>query len=249
MVDTKARSGADQLGDFPDAVVALYLTNETGPACEIGGYGISSFRATNSDGMLAEKEGLRVTFGRNASVKHPHHLLTFGSNQRYNVVLKTSKASPVHYKVYAQLNSSPGFWVIEDTSAHGTEYKDEGSCRAQIFKTLVRRSAATYGLHRIRIGPNNFHLWLPSDEHEKFQRERWFKHLDPILVTEGLLQEQLCGATKAFCKIRPSVREAWPMCFNIWKGRPASWSLLRNSALKKKGQMNVSRKKYGTCKI
>ena len=109
MVDTRARSGADQLGDFPDAVVALYLTNETGPACEIGGYGISSFRALNTDGMLVEKRGLKVTFGRNASVKHPHHLLTFGSDQRCNVVLKTSEASPVHCKVYAQLNSGPGF--------------------------------------------------------------------------------------------------------------------------------------------
>lgn len=203
MVDTWARSGADQLGEFPDAVVALYLTIETGPACDRGGYGTSSFRALNSDGILAEKRGLRVTFSRNASVKHPHRLLTFGSDQSCNVILKTSEASPVHCKVYAQLNSGQKAWVIEDTSAHGTEYMDEESSPAEMFKTLAYRSAATYGLRRIRIGPNNFRLWLPSDEHEKFQRERWFKHLDPLLVTKGLLQEQLCGATIAFCKIRP----------------------------------------------
>lgn len=202
MADTWARSGADQLGEFPDAVVALYLTIETGPACDIGGYGTSSFRALNSDGILEEKRGLRVTFSRNASVKHPHRLLTFGSDQSCNVILRTPEASPVHCKVYAQLNSGQEAWVIEDTSAHGTEYMDKELSRAQIFKTLACRRAAMYGLHRIRIGPNIFQLCLPSDEHEKFQRERWFKHLTPLLVTEGLLQEQLCGATKAFCQIR-----------------------------------------------
>ena len=175
MANTRARSGADELGDVPDTLVAFYLTPKTGLVLKTEGYEISMFEAPNSDGILAERHALRVTFNRNVSLGRPKHLLTFGSDHhRCNVVLKASEASPVHCKVYAQLNSGPNLWVIEDNSAHGTGYYDDESSRAQTFKTLVRRRAAANGLHHIKIGHNIFDFHLPSDEHEKFQRKRWF---------------------------------------------------------------------------
>lgn len=202
MGKTNSRSHADQPDDLSDALAALYLTEETGLPCNTKGYEMSSFEATDSAGARVRRRALRVTFGYNTSIKQQRHLLTFGSDdQQCNVILKATEASPVHCRVYAQLNSGPNVWVIEDTSTNGTEYVDEESRRTRISKTVVRGRVAAYGLYRIKIGGNLFSFGSPSDEKEKSQRERWFKDLDPILVTQEVLQGQLRGATPDYCQI------------------------------------------------
>lgn len=192
------------MDDLSDALVALYLTEETGLPCSTVNYEITPFEAMDSTGARVERRALRVTFEKNTSIKQQHHLLTFGSDdQRCNVILKATEASPVHCKLYAQLNSGPNVWVIEDTSINGIEYVDEESQRTGIAKTIVRGRVAVYGLLRIRIGRNVFGFWVPSDEQEKSHRERWFNDLDPILVTQEVLQGQLRGITAEYCKICP----------------------------------------------
>lgn len=202
MGQTKPRSNAGAPDDLSEALVALYLTEETGLPCNTKDYEISLFKAPDSAGNLVERRALRVTIEKKTSIGQQCHLLTFGSDdQRCNVVLKATEASPVHCKVYAQLNSGPNIWVIEDNSSNGTEYLDDESYRKGIAKTAVRRRVAARGLYRIKIGRNIFSLWPPSDNQESSQRERWFQDLNPILVTQTLLREQLRGAVEDYCPI------------------------------------------------
>ena len=193
---------ADQRDGLSDALVAFYLTEETGLPCHTKDYNISSFKAPDSTGTLLERRALRVTFEKNTSVEQQLHLLTFGSDdQRCNVILMASEASPVHCKVFAQLNSGANIWVIEDSSSDGTVYLDDESLRNRIPKTAHHRRVAVQGLCRIKIGRNLFTFGLPSDDQEKSQRRHWFKNLNPILVTQKLLQEQLCGAAEDYLPI------------------------------------------------
>ena len=189
----------DQPGNLSNALVALYLTEETGLPCNTKGYEISSFEAEDSAGARVERRGLRVTCDTSTSTKHPRRLLTFGSNdQLCNVVLEATEASPIHCSIYAQLNSGPDIWVIEDTSANGTHYLDEESLRTRLPKKVARGRVAVQGLCRIQIGRSVFAFWLPSDNQEKSQRERYFRDLDPVPVTEEILREQLRGAASNF---------------------------------------------------
>ena len=189
----------DRPGNLSNALVALYLTQETGLPCNTTGYEISSVEAKDSAGARVERRALRVTFDPGASTKQPRLLLTFGSDdQLCNVVLKATEASLIHCRVYAQLNSGPGIWVIEDTSAIGTKYLDEESLRTNIPKNIARGRVAVQGLCRIQIGRTIFGFWLPSNKQEKSHRERYFRNLDPVLVTEEMIQEQLRGAASNF---------------------------------------------------
>ena len=186
----------------PNALVALYLTGESGMPFRAKGYEIVPFKAEDSTGTRVERRGLRVVFEYGISIKQPCHLLTFGSDdQRCNVILKATDASPIHCKIYAQLNSGPNVWVIEDTSTKGTDYLDGESLRTRTSKQVVCGRVAAQGLCRIQIGRYIFSFWPPSDEQEKFQRERWFRDLDPIPVTQGLILEQLLGIRADFCHV------------------------------------------------
>ena len=202
--EAKVSSDSSTLHELPDALVALYLTEETGLPCTTKDYEMSVIKAQDSTGTLLERPALRVTFKKNASIKQQHHLLTFGSDQRHcNIILNANEASPIHCKVYAQLNSGPNVFVIEDNSANGTEYVDEESQCTRISKSVIRGRVAAHGLCRIRIGRNIFGFSLPLDKEEIAQRERWFSGIDPILVTRKVLQEQLRGAALGFCQICP----------------------------------------------
>ncbi len=204
MDGAKIRSDPSRLAALSDALVSLYLTEETGLPCNTKGYEISSLKAPDSAGNLVERQGLRVTFEKTVSIKQPLHLLTFGSDgQRCNVILNASEASPVHCKLYAQLNSGPNVWVLEDSSTDGTEYLDDESLRNGVPKKVVRQRVAVHCLCRIRIGRNIFSFRAPSDEQEAFLRDRWFQDLDPILVTQTFLQEQLGGAAMNYSPICP----------------------------------------------
>ena len=195
MDKTAPKSPDDQPDNPSNALVALYLTEETGLPCIAKGYVISPFEAKDSTGARVERLALRVTFEPGASTKYPRHLLTFGSDDQHcNVVLRATEASPIHCRIYAQLNSGPNVWVIEDTSTNGTGYIDEESVRTRIPKNIARGRVAAQGLCRILIGHNIFTFWLPSDNQEKTLRDRYFRDLDPIPVTREVLQEQLHGA-------------------------------------------------------
>lgn len=199
MDDTKPRSDFGYPNNLPDALVAFYLTEETGLPFYTEDYERVLFTASDSDGNLVKKSALRVTFDRGTSIKQQCHLLSFGSDpQRCNVILNATEASSVHCRIYAQLNSGLNVSVIEDTSTSGTKYVDRESRITGVPKQVVGRRVAAYALCRIIIGRNIFSLWPPIDEQELSWRERWFQGLDPILITEHMLQEQLLGVIPDF---------------------------------------------------
>lgn len=203
MGKTKSTSNDIQPSGHSGALVALYLTQETGLPCNAKDYELSIFMAPDSTGNLVARQALRVTFDKNTSVEQPRHLLTFGSDEkRCNVILMASEAKPVHCRVYAQLNSGPDVWVVEDSSSDGTEYLDHQSLRNFIPKQVVGGRFAAQGLRRIKIGRNIFSLWPPSDSQEISRRERWLQDHNPTLVTQKLLREQLRGAVENYCPIR-----------------------------------------------
>lgn len=194
MAKTNPESNIDQLDNLSNAVVALYLTKEIGLPCNAKGYEIAPVNTQDPAGAGVEKRALRVTFEKGTSIQQPCHLLTFGSDeQQCNVILKATEASPIHCRIYAQLNSGPNVWVIEDTSTNGTEYLDGEALRTRISKKVARGRVAAQGLNRIQIGRSVFGFWSPSDNQEKSHRERYFRDLDPVLVTREILREQLRG--------------------------------------------------------
>ena len=203
MDETNPKSDAGQQEDPSDALAALYLTEETGLPCNTKDFEVTSFKASDSTGALVERRALRVTFGKNTSIKQQSHLLTFGSDdQQCNVILMATEASAVHCKIYAQLNSGPNVWVIEDSSIKGTDYVDDEALHTRKAKTAIHGRVAAHGLHRIQIGRNIFALRSPSDTQEESRRKRWFQDLEPILVTENLLREQLRGIIADYRPIR-----------------------------------------------
>lgn len=202
MAKTNPKRHCNQLNNLSDALVALYLTEETGLPCNAKGYELATVEAQNDVGTLVERRALRVIFEKDTPIKQPHHLLTFGSDdQRCDVILEATDASPIHCKVYAQLNSGPNVWVIEDASTNGTVYVDDESLRTRIPKKVAHGRVAAQGLHRIRIGRLLFGFWSPSDNQEKSLRERYFQNLEPIPVTQEVLREQLRGVAVNFRRV------------------------------------------------
>ena len=185
-----------------DTLAAFYLTEDTGLPCNVKDYHMALYKGPDFLGALVERRALRVTFAKNTSIEQPCHLLTFGSDdQRCNVVLLATEASPVHCKVYAQLNSGQDIWVIEDLSNNGTEYLDDHSMRTLKSKSVVGGRVALNGLRRIKIGRNVFSFWSPADGGEVSERGRWFQNLDPMLVTQAVLRDQLRGAAEEYSPI------------------------------------------------
>ena len=188
----------DQPGNSK-TVAALYLTEETGLPCNAKGYEISTLEVEDSAGNRVKRPALRVTFDLGTSTKQPCHLLTFGSNdQLCNIILAATEASPIHCRIYFQLNSGPDIWVIEDTSAKGTQYVDEESLRTRKSKKIDRGKVAVQGLRRIQIGRNVFSFRSASDNQEKTRLERYFRDMDPVPVTEAMIREQLRGASSNY---------------------------------------------------
>ena len=106
MGKTKPKSDKIQEDGLSDALVAVYLTEETGLPCNAKGYEISLLKLPDSTGTLVERRVISITLEKDTSIEQPRHLLTFGSDdQRCNVILMATGASPIHCKVYAQLNS------------------------------------------------------------------------------------------------------------------------------------------------
>lgn len=189
----------DQPGHLSNTLVALYLTEETGLPCSAKDYVINTLEVEDSTGNRVKRPALRVTFDPGTSTKQPCHLLTFGSDdQLCNIILTATEASPIHCRIYAQLNSGPDIWVIENASTNGIEYLDKESLRTGKSKNIDRGKVAVQGLRRIQIGRCVFTFRSPSDNQEKNRLERYFRYLDPVPVTELMIQEQLRGVPPNF---------------------------------------------------
>lgn len=184
-----ALSVRDQVSE---PVVACYVTQETNlPAKFQGEFQIVTVKVLNSSGRAVEKPALRVTFSHDQSIEEPVGLLGFGSDLRCHVLLPAGVVSPVHCKVYAQLNSGPQFWLVDDTSEQGTGVEDDDSSSGSLNKIVQGRRQAAPGLRALTLGPYKFQIWQPTSNNEIQRRDDWYKIHKPIPVTLPMLARQL----------------------------------------------------------
>lgn len=177
-----------------EPVVAFYLTQETDlPVKFRGEHQLVTIKIPCPSGRPVEKPALRVTFSQYQSLAEPVGLLGFGSDFRCHVLLPADIASPVHCRVYAQLNSGPLAWLVDDSSAQGTQIQDDETSRDQLSKTVHSRRQATPGLQALTIGPYKFQVRPPDSDAEVRRREDWFSLNKPIPVTSSMLARQLGG--------------------------------------------------------
>ena len=177
-----------------DSIVAFYLTQETGPPANFqGNYQIATINVVGLFGKVVKRPALRVTFACNQSIKELVGLIALGSDARCHVQLPAGIASPVHCRIYAQLNSGPRMWLLEDDSIQGTRVEDDETLRDEITKSVHGCRQALDGLNSFRIGPYYFKLRAPISNIEVRQREDWFHCHRPIPVTKSMLHQQLGG--------------------------------------------------------
>ena len=177
-----------------EPVVAFYLTQQTNQPLRFQGhYQVVTVGFTDSWGNLESKPTLRVTFSPDQSIKELASLLVFGSDPGCDVVLPTNIASPVHCSVYAQLNSGPQVWLVEDSSTQGTVVKEDESPQDGQAKTVHGRRQTVRGSSYICIGYYLFQIHTPVDLGEIRRRETWFHLHKPIPVTRSMLDRQLGG--------------------------------------------------------
>ena len=183
--------GLDQASD---PIVAFYLTQKTDLSVKFqGDYQIVTIKVVDVSGKVVEKPAIRVTFPCNQSIENLVGLIGFGSDARCHVQLPAGIASPVHCRIYAQLNSGPRLWVAEDDSEQGTQVVDDETKRDKIVKIVHGRRQALEGLLAIIIGPYSFELRAPVSIREVHRREEWFRCNKPIPITRSMLQRQLNG--------------------------------------------------------
>ena len=171
-----------------EAVVAFYLTQETDlPAIFQGEHQIVSIGIT---GRPVETPALRVTFSHDSSVDEPVGLLGFGSGHQCHVRLPANIVHPVHCKVFAQLNSGPQVWLVEDSSPQGTHIQYDDNSGQKQSKFVRGRCQAAQGESSLAIGPYRFQIRPPISATEIRRREDWFTHNKPIPVTRSMLDRQ-----------------------------------------------------------
>ena len=177
-----------------EPIVAFYLTQETDlPAKFQGEYRIETIEVLCSSGKLVAKPALRVTFSHDKSVEEPVGLLGFGSDPLCHVLLPADVVGSVHCRVYAQLNSGPEVWLVDDSSTHGTRIQDEENSRNNLSTIVHGRRQAVQGLRSLAIGPYRFQVRSPIKIAEIRRREHWFKLNKPLPVTLSMLARQLDG--------------------------------------------------------
>ena len=175
-----------------EPVVACYLVQETDlPAKFQGEFQVVTIKILSSLGRAVEKPALRVTFSHDQSIEEPVGLLGFGSDHRCHVLLPTDVVSPVHCKVYAQLNSGPQFWLVDDTSAQGTGVEDDDTSSGSLNKIVHGRRQAARGLRTLTLGPYKFQIRQPTSNVEIRRCDDWYKLHKPIPVTLPMLARQL----------------------------------------------------------
>ena len=175
-----------------EPIVAFYLTQETDlPARFQGDYEVGTIKIIGPSGKKVKKPALRVTFSYDQSIEELVGLVAFGSDPRCHVLLPADVASPVHCRIYAQLNSGPRVWLVRDDSTEGTQVEDDETSRDKVVKTIHGRRQAAQGLHAIRVGPYFFELRAPVSSKEVRRYEDWFRLNKPRPVTRSMLDRQL----------------------------------------------------------
>lgn len=144
-------------------------------------------------GKPVKKPALRVTFPHDQRIEEPVGLVGIGSDLRCHVLLPADVVSPVHCRVYAQLNSGPRVWIVDDSSVGGTQIQDDESSGNKVGRTVHGRRQGAQGLKTIQIGLYSFQIRVPVSETEIRRREDWFSINQPIPVTREMLDRQLGG--------------------------------------------------------
>ena len=177
-----------------EPVVACYLFQETDlPAKFQGEFPIVTIGTLDSSGKAIAKPALRVTFAHDQSIEEPVGLLGFGSDSRCHVLLPPSVVSSVHCRVFAQLNSGPQVWIVDDTSTQGTGIQDDDTSRDNSSNVVLGRRQAARGLRSLTLGPYRFQIRPPTSNAEIKRRNDWFNLHKPIPVTLPMLARQLGG--------------------------------------------------------
>ena len=166
-------------------------------------YKVVKIETIDATGKSVANSALKITCDQRVALELQTPLLTFGSNsQQCNIVLDARHASPVHCKIFAQLNSGPDVWVLEDSSDNGTSYTTGDSQGANDIKKIYRCSRGVQKLRHITIGPYSFDCRPPEDETEILERKRWFQRHEPLPVTASILKGQLDGRGAQFETLR-----------------------------------------------
>ena len=177
-----------------EPVVAFYLIQETDlPIKFQGEFQVVTTQISCSSGRAVEKPALRVTFSHDQSIEEPVGLLGFGSDLRCHVLLTADFVSPVHCRIYAQLNSGPQVCLVDDTSVQGTQVEDDDTSRDNLSKVVHGHRKAAPGLRRLTVGPYKFLIRPPMSNAEIRRRDEWFNLNKAIPVTLPMLARQLGG--------------------------------------------------------
>ena len=187
----------------PESIVVFYVTQDAGRPAIIQGLGhaVTAIDVLGPSGPPIQQNALKVTFPSTKTIENPVGLVAFGSDPRCHFLLRASDACKVHCKVWAQLNSGPDVWIIEDSSTLGTQVQDhENPCNG-IVKTVHGRRQASKGLQSIRIGSSTFSFHAPISNVELQGREGWFRHNPPVPVTKSMLDRQVGEDAYDLCRM------------------------------------------------
>lgn len=236
MSGKKHGSGLPMPRQASGAIVAFYLTQETDlPATFQGEHQVVTIKIAGSLGRPVEKPALRVTFSDNQSIEELVGLVGFGSDPRCHVLLPADVVCSVHCKIYAQLNSGPRAWLVDDSSAKGTRVKDEETIRNKVTKIVHNRRQAALGLCAISIGPYLFEIRAPVSSLEVRRREDWFRLNKPIPVTRSMLDRQLDGANYDWLRMNRVGRGGNGEVYRYMEKRTALYVAIKEEELKHAG--------------
>lgn len=187
----------------PESIVVFYVTQEVGLPTIIQGlnHTVVTITVRGPSGSPVQNNALRVAFPVQQSTEHPVGLVAFGSDPRCHFILDASDACEVHCKVWAQLNSGPDVWIIEDSSALGTQFHDEETVHSGQAKTVHGRRQASKGLRSITIGSSTFGFRSPISNVELRDRDEWFRCNPPIPVSKAMLDQQVREDEYDICRM------------------------------------------------
>lgn len=187
----------------PESIVAFYITQEDGLPTSVQGFGhtVMAINVLGPSRTPTKQNALKVTFPINQSTEEPLGLVAFGSDPRCHFRLHPSDACRVHCKVWAQLNSGPDVWIIEDSSVSGTQILDNENRQNGVIKIVRGRRQASIGLQSIKIGSCTFVFRAPVDKLELRNREEWFGCHPPVPLTKAMIDRQLNGCAYDLCRM------------------------------------------------